>query len=348
MTTTDEVALLSHIHANPLDHTGRMVLADYLQEQGRGGGAIALRIQTEPDEDRHRLDYATWMESTATKKCPGCNGRGWGKGGKWTYSPQTPKAPECPDCSGTGVVPDPVAAARAELIRVGCVLGQYPNASDTPQPHHMTPTSDWLKLRARERELLDRHATDFRKGANCERCDEYESGSVCHDCHGTGDAGGLTWRIHLDDPEDGLSPIDVRQPPRVVWVRGFPVVHCTLGECVTERLGAAGVVIRPSPWLLAVVKHHPGVSFRVTDREPFLGNFFDNGIERSWGNQSEAVGGSAAYPHRLPDEIFAMMTNYTRDDPESGWKSYPTADAAHTALGRAMWLWAWLHSTDST
>lgn len=59
---TDESALRAAAKANPLDPTPRLMLADHLDELDRPLDAALQRVLAEPDEDRHRLDYASVCE----------------------------------------------------------------------------------------------------------------------------------------------------------------------------------------------------------------------------------------------------------------------------------------------
>lgn len=60
--TNDEAALRAAAKANPLDPTPRLVLADHLDELDRPLDAALQRVLAEPDDDRHRLDYASACE----------------------------------------------------------------------------------------------------------------------------------------------------------------------------------------------------------------------------------------------------------------------------------------------
>lgn len=164
----------------------------------------------------------------------------------------------------------------------------------------------------------------------------------------------------------GLLTGEERYHHRVEWVRGMPVVDCTLGECVAKveedvpcprceegspcpetnviecrHCDSTGVIDTathtvPSHWLLAVVRSHPGVTFRVTDRGPYHNSagkyLFDKG--RFPGRADTAV---------IPIPIYDLLTGYEFDLMHASWRLYPTSDAADASLGRSLWLWSWLH-----
>lgn len=359
MTTpvTDETALLTTIRDRPLDLTARLVYADYLQEQGREDEAILTRVETEPDQDRHRLDYANWLEAypVMVACANGC--------GEYKNMPGF-DASLCGLCMGTTTMPDPARLARAELIRVQCELANgEPRCTcltDSDGGHGGCPYLNWLRNQARADDILREHSAAFRKGPRC-LCKRHNGGTStrigpCPICGNTGDAGGLMLR------EDGHRGREFWNH-RVDWVRGFPVVAATLAECVVVDgrvrckscidgwvLHATNVACRvcnrtgwlpapvPTPWLAAVVKHHRGVEMRVTNREP---NTETDVTRPCWYIHN---GTALDYFHWLPPALLMSMRTVC---PNAEWGnawlgsnawivSFATAGAAHLALQRAV------------
>lgn len=129
---TTELDFRRALAADPDDADARTVFADWLDEQDRPREACVNRIVAQPDEDRHRLDFAAWLERTGHKQyarlihwtfangephrdslmlqdevacrrvtCSTCNGFGHARencGGPSAENVQ------CPDCGGTGDV----------------------------------------------------------------------------------------------------------------------------------------------------------------------------------------------------------------------------------------------------
>lgn len=296
MTATDLTTLRRNCWSPDFDPvTARLVLADYLQDGGDERAAIEQRICAEPDEDRHYLDLAGWFERNGDKR-------------------------------------------RGEYIRVALEVHAFKNGP--------LRTTGWDYVEV-ERKLIGDNEARWRAGPKCEAClghgKIYDGGQMhhdhwysCSDCHGTGDGGGLI-RKHTDGATD---PTWHRWHYRLDWHKGTPFrVHARLEECgKVERIrtydrdsnGPAEYesVWVPSPWLCAVVRHHPTVrEVRVTDREPF---YTTNG-NHVW---HAIIGGSAA--HVLPKPLVDSIGDDDSAYPEEPMLRYRTAELAHAALGRAL------------
>ncbi len=97
----------------------------------------------------------------------------------------------------------------------------------------------------------------------------------------------------------------------------------------------------PSPWLRAVVRHHPGVTFRVTDRGPLELYPAGSGYW-AWHYQHEA--GLDCGRHLVPEALLPYLGGLEGGD-HGRIRKYPATNAACAALGRSLWLWSWLHET---
>ena len=111
--------------------------------------ALLAAICANPSEDTPRLMYADWLDETAgagAVPCHECHGHG-----EYVYGLEE-QQDWCRRCDGTGSVPD-VRAARAEFIRVQCELAvNWADHSDLS--HQGTKVCIGCELRRRERELL--------------------------------------------------------------------------------------------------------------------------------------------------------------------------------------------------
>lgn len=207
---------------------------------------------------------------------------------------------------------------RAELIRVQCESAMLLVPS---------PVSDDVRrteLRARETALIAEHGAAWRKGPVCGKCGgsgevgKQVSRSVrqidakCPDCHGTGDAGGLTWPLTRGTGSGG-SFVRETNWPLVTFRRGFPAaVTCprlvdALEEEEREFTNGADFPCRiaPTRWLAAVLSAHPVAEVVPGDREP-----------------TREEGGWEWYD--LPDQLNTMRTKQT----------FATPELAKSALGQ--------------
>lgn len=315
--------------------------------------ALCAAVGAHPDEDAPRLMLADYLDGLDTvrlssRKCTMCVD---GKQNDMGIGDVTCNEWDCQSCMGTGLIHGPLDTSnrdRAELIRVQCELAPYPNASDTPQSRHMTPASQWVGLRKRERELLDAHADRWRKGPVCAECNPNGNRigkTLCYLCHGTGDAGGLMRRKDAEPTDTGTWQHSIE------YVRGMKRVHATMGECVKEvrhrdypadQWGPAEYTTyyEPSDWLRDVVTYHPDmIEIWVTDREPWE---LPNKHGYVWFCQGSGTGG---FVNELEGSIFDLLKDGTigpaSQNREVGrWSKYPTEDLARTALARGIVRWA--------
>lgn len=259
------------------------------------------RIATEPAEDHHRLVYADWLEENAvTATCTRCDGSG--EIMDWVG---------CPKCDG-GRASDG-RRERAEFVRVQFRI-------DAARSITEMRLADFK----REKELLAAHETEWRRAGVCSKCDGkpglYANGSprgiACRACWGSGDVGGLLRRHPVTGAFDAVD-----------FARGFPHrVHCRLEDVcheVEERFRTYAAdqwgpaeydtvkVWKPTPWALAVVRHHPVVEFRVD--VPFAPRAIANAWHRS----------------ELPGFLFDLIDGHDSSTP----------DAAHTAMAVALGKW---------
>lgn len=217
---------------------------------------------------------------------------------------------------------------------------------------------------AREKELLAANADRWRKGSVCERCggnalengtNPYQECRFCFD----GDAGGLMrvvgydkWKMRVVgydkwNEEHGAPRRRHDYRHAVDYVRGMKRVHATsadlwASECPTcehtrdlsEPCAGCGRMnrheSRPTPWLLAVCAHHPDVvEMWVDDLEPFP--TLDHKLH-SWARHGT---GNA----QIPKILFDLIPSLNRYDSPM-LRFFATADAARTALARAVVRWA--------
>lgn len=297
-------------------------------------------IEANPDSDTVRLAYADFLtEDEASNPirphCEECNGTGWEREG----------VERCGECLGVEL--DKTRSARAELIRVQCELYNKPACPDwcTNDPEKCRVA--WLEKR--ESELLREYAAKFRSGPECEACDKgvYKSHEKskkpysCEACHGTGDAGGLMRRNSVYHRDDGTYG-DTCWEHTVDFVRGFPRVRCRMEECVkevwNEDHSVSGSptrreVVGPSDWLLSVVRHHRGVEVWVTDRVPHL----VAGLY-TWYDGRGTHGPDNG--HHIPAVLWDAMPKSPPTQYNIHLCGFPTAEAAHVALARAIPAWA--------
>jgi uncharacterized protein (TIGR02996 family) len=284
---------------------------------------------------------------------------------------------------------------RAEFVRVQCELARmkepnYPEWLKTNQQErnkwraflkvHTAYHKKLKPLCARESALRAAHESAWRAGPVCGRCGgkgerrrDYSSGkrsinAVCHDCHATGDGGGLLrWDANMNDASTHTWYY------RVDFVRGFVHrVHCTLAECVAEervecaacdgrgivprnlfnpgtnppshatcgQCNALGYTTRtvPSPWLRSVLTATPERALvrEVVCSDAVPHEFPGHSRPFSWCRASNDDDPPYYGAARIPYPIFDLMPDTM---PSSAWRYFPTREAAVTALARALALW---------
>lgn len=140
--------------------------------------AFLAKIIAAPDDDVPRLVYADWLDGQASSSpCAACGGSGHPRptvadmppvrervtaDGRIERDQEWPafdyRIPRCKACSGTGSIPDQLAA-RAEFIRVQCRTATCKMCDGTGR-NVMSPCPCSL-LNVRARDLLDAHGHDW-------------------------------------------------------------------------------------------------------------------------------------------------------------------------------------------
>lgn len=321
------------------------------------GELLYAAILAQPDDDTARLVYADYLDGLdmvrVTCPVPTCGNPAKGWDGFY----------RCRTCHGTGTVIDTSNRDRAELIRSQVWLWANPSCDGCTGPEWQQgkPCSECdhrERLRERCRELLAANRERWER-VPCVKCDHgwvstADTGREtrlherrCEVCHGSGDAGGLTWSL----ARGYIGAVAGTRPrgavagtrPRVTFARGFPVVvevptladavdssDVVCPECLGESdwarhdrdagdvpgcmtCGNHGVVDaepRPTTWLAAVVRHHPVEQVVPLNVEPL-----------------EAEGGYW-WAGIAPDDLVP---------PDDG---YPTREAAVSSLGLRLVAWA--------
>lgn len=278
-TTTDELAFLSRIAANPADDTDRLVYADWLDESG------------EPE----RADYIR----TAI-----------------AYHFETERTP-CTLAHFLAEVEGERVARMSRLERGGdrniLMSRVHPEAVRRLDAKLARIKSLELKLMGSR----GGEATGWRRAGVCPECkgtgrDKYTPKSdACHHCWGSGDVGGLLRAVSAE--WNGGGRFDTAVPLRVGFERGFPSrVNCRLEDVARLEcpdcggLGRHGYaecsgeqMWRPAPWALAVVRHHPVTQFRVD--LPF--NSTDNA--------------NAWHKSTIPDFLFDLIQGHDSSAPDA-------------------------------
>lgn len=279
--------------------------------------SFQTRIVAEPDEDTHRLVFADWLEEN-------------GEAERAEFIRDQCKT-DCPDCGGRDGEVGP------------CGLTNYYRKCYACESR-----------RNRERDLLTRHETDWRRAGPCKRCNGVpypkfhepapEGLPPCRDCNGAGDAGGLLWAF--PSPSRYSSRLE---SVKVEFRRGFPFLvtvprladalvegDCPMcegtgrcspigGSCAACRIpGAISVhgsakVLLPTPWLSAVLAHHPVQEVVPADKEPYQSGAY----VYSWFGPSEEL---AERPHRLPQEVWQSLEHV----------DYKSVESALSALSRTI------------
>lgn len=198
-------------------------------------------IISEPDEDTHRLVYADWLDEHGD--------------------------------------PD-----RAEFIRVQCEWERLKFVSHPNTAEGRAETARVLDLQVRESELLRLHEREWRRAGPCVACEG--KGTLlgcagdrhnpdCPECFG-GDTGGLLYQMsYLGCFKYENVNVEVE------FRRGFPfrVTVPTLGHALVEvpqvKLGygqhtTLSPLLKPTPWLNAVLAHHPVQEVVPLDKRPVL------------------------------------------------------------------------------
>lgn len=306
--TTDESALRKAARENPTDESYRLLLADYLCENGRERDGILERVHAQPDNDDWREQYATWCER---------NG-------------------------------DPVRAELIHVQVALDAFRRGPCDVDLHKEYkHRLGIIDG-GIRCREHELLAGHTDRWRKGPICpdEKCiqrhhvEQRGKGGHswgCELCHDTGDAGGLI-RCDLNGPRDGTE-----WEHEVTYHRGMKRVHATLAECVgvyhAYPPGQYGdndwyVAHHPSDWLRSVLIHHQDVvEARMTDREPWGGPGM-----WGWAKTRTMHNDQISEREEIPPAIWELLNGHRPLD-NSGWKRFDNRELALTVLARTIVQW---------
>jgi uncharacterized protein (TIGR02996 family) len=264
-----------------------------------------------------------------------------------------------------------VDPARAELIRVQCeAAAQYPTITKPCRNEECASPGCALLLRAES--LIAAHEARWRAGPKCERCegkgdwfDGYAWWKDCPECWVSGDIGGLM-RVfnYTHDHGDGTAHGE-DELVRIEYVRGFARVNArsedvwklvpgtTCHNCkglgqVSERRTTSDCVHcngrghspdswHPTPWIAAVLRHHPVTEVWVTDREPIA---VDGGFW--WWPTPGKVNRLETHGYSIPDPVFDRMAGGSKGyrighDTEHAW-IYP--DPAKVALARVVARWA--------
>lgn len=249
-------------------------------------------------------------------------------------------------------------ADRAAFIRLQCEIaawgqpgpeearkaGNIVRRARAGSPVSLKSNTPATKL-AREQLLWEKHGTDWRRGPKCAEC-EGSGGFTypavgrtndCADCFASGDVGGL---LKPDHHHRRLYK-DVG-PHEVTYHRGMKRVQCLFAE-VYEPLYTCGcgavhrsylgtctgcmgrgherttVAYRPTAWASAVCRHHPDVT------EFWVALPFDLAPGRNEWRHPQESGSRSGIPLFLFERIHGHDTT--------------TADAAHTAMARALACW---------
>jgi uncharacterized protein (TIGR02996 family) len=303
-------------------------------------------ILSSPEDDTPRLVYADWLDEHSGERvpCPRCNGGSivWSgsqkKGGpyegpkrKHIIEPLVSALVTCPVCKGTGTILDTANAGRAEFIRLQCREKSFPCecVSGSVEMQYDCPT---CVGNARESALLATYGDQWRVGPKCVQCggdgwmSHRPSGhEPCPTCFGTGDAGGLLREFEYRSPPSyaGQQYVTASTTPvRLRYARGFP-------DCVeVPTLAESHYELRPTPWAISVVRHHPVMRFVPLDYEQYLMTY--DGTKYWWRDYGIYISNP-----RLP-------TAFCPTD------SYPTRDAAVDALALALARFVRNHLTEST
>jgi uncharacterized protein (TIGR02996 family) len=253
---------------------------------------------------------------------------------------------------------------RGEFIRLQYELEKYPPYRELrtdcpPVDGNSGIYKHCYNLRVREYVFLAAYQDKWRRGPVCETCGQAKASggsfnstwNVCPQCHGTGDAGGLMRKFTTGRIEDGTSETEL---VHIEWDRGFPgrVVVPQVGDLVRDACSKCGgyggahthaacdgdLVWQPTPWLRAVVQHHPVSGCVPLDREPYhyrapafppdhvLHGMFRWGRRSSWGEDNTDL---------LPDLIFDALRDMHFGEASRSCRYFPTRELALSALGRA-------------
>jgi uncharacterized protein (TIGR02996 family) len=336
--------------------------------------ALLTAIAADPSDDVRRLGYADWLDEQPPEQitCPQCRGK------KWVNRPidvtryELPSdfGPEglplrkhtCTACHGSGTVANPSNRDRAEFIRLQIEMeairrecwcgscrksGQHHNGPcgvDQRNDRNIVP-------RRRERELLDRHRTEWAR-------------LPCPGCGGSGRIKNAEFDtrpyVSARDAMISTRPFmlvesncptcggtgDLFSDSTVTFSRGFiESVSCTLDEVVRpERIcrtcesrgyrwddrgspitchvcrGGAGGPLWATEWARAVARAAPVTKFVVMDAEAWRGE-------------------SGAWYAVTPDMARRPTPRdfWDKINPDGG---HPTREAATNALASALARWA--------
>lgn len=335
--------------------------------------ALYRAILHAPEDDTARLVYADALEESAgTVECPTCKGKRkvrqrverkfqdatrdvTGMIRNWD------KVIDCPTCSGTGRIPDGLAA-RAEFVRVGVEL-ELARIKECPLGHsdafHVDEyCSACDPIHSRHSALLREHEASWRRGERCDDCvgkgiirvDTRPKGGpfsgpekryvyeppefvdiACPTCHGIG------WLGPLAEP---AGPGTLRTAPGdaygrwrypAEWQRGLiHRVHAPLADIWDAEHE------QPTEWAVRVRGEWPVTEWAVTDREP------DYDIMRNtdYGWYGANVG--LDDPPVIPTKLCKALVGFEEREWDTEFLgydlcvTYPSADVARHAIATVL------------
>jgi uncharacterized protein (TIGR02996 family) len=210
---------------------------------------------------------------------------------------------------------------RAEFIRIQCELAPFPNASDTPQPGHMTPASRWVELRERERELGGPAEPGEIRPNFWEWFGKHmPSGDPFYTGHTISRGFVSEVRCTLADwcggPCARCAHVADHYPPETYQAQMFASCPTCHG---TGRIPGAGP---------RIVREHPVTRVVITDRNPeTYPDEMTETTQYQWFESREPR--ISVDDRRLPPELFRLCCG-----------TYPTVELAHAALSAACLSWA--------
>jgi uncharacterized protein (TIGR02996 family) len=338
VTTTDDVALLAAICAEPAEDTPRLAYADWLDERGDA------RVTCGLCKGQRHVTYF---------KGPGATNPNW---------------KDCPVCGGTGTVVGTANADRAEFIRVQIALanrnGNWIEAREEirrktllgqmshDQAAILSAVADTRpdSLQARSDELLRQHADAWRP-------------EVLRGLRTNIIAGGLTNVVDITFSRGFVSHVtctaaqwtanrerrvDVGECPNCKG-GGYVAIYAQYDPAGADispngyydpcpACSGTGRLTRGDGFAARVVLACPVAGVTLSDREP--GGEADERGDRYWVRRL-AHWTMADHPHHLPPELFDRLEGgTTREDLQVRSSHYDSPDAARQALSDACVAWA--------
>lgn len=317
----DGTALLAAIAAHPDEDTPRLMLADELEATGDGARAELIRVQCElarrgPPRKKLNGECVTVRRGEIHFNVYGA------------ASVRAEPGERVDVLNATGT-------RRQRKIFPGVLITKGGNRTafftGMLDEHSVEDPAD--ELRARESALLLAHEARWRAAGPCPRCDGRKVLSLVgyNPCPaGTGDRGGLTARRTRRDDEPQRSELPYREEyrHRVDYVRGMKRVLCELRDvCVLPAGNLRPISLTPTPWALAVCRHHPDLlELWITDLEPSEECGF-----WAWHRDDRAPPGERT--------IYQYIEGFVREefgpDCRSAAKLFATEEAARVQLARA-------------